>query len=493
MVVGPHAPLRAIPPAKGKGPAPLQLSRRVCYSVISPMKRRRAYGVVIPALIVSALVASVAGACHRYVSVEEQQQRLGLIPLSGSSGVSAAGTVDLDASGNPISSIVKQDEENRKNREKLDVTGAGSALERVTSDPVDEFAPAISRDGKQLLFQVETYDTATAKLRQQTLVGVDPSTRGQRTIYTSSSRFANNPAWMPDGASYLYVTNNTGPYALVRALTSAPNAAIAFIIGSDLAPQPSHPSPSPDGSKVAFTTTAADGAQSVCTVGVDGSRFTILGEGRSPSFAPEGSSVAFVRKVSGFDQIYLVDADRGTSVVQLTSDKSDNDMPTWSPDGQYIAFASNRGYTELGKQRDEVMHLFVMKRDGTGLVQLTSGQSLSGAPAWSSDGWLYFSSNQSGNYDIWRIKLAGALGELTGTGKKPPETPKPLTSTAPSASAPPPDASIPKPPESATPTSVPTEGPGCLGDWDCKGDRVCDKGQCVSLPAPAPSSSTKKK
>ena len=28
---------------------------------------------------------------------------------------------------------------------------------------------------------------------------------------------------------------------------------------------------------------------------------------------------------------------------------------------------------DLGKQRDEVMHLFVMKRDGTGLVQLTSG------------------------------------------------------------------------------------------------------------------------
>lgn len=456
------------------------------------MKRRRAYGVVVPALIVSALVASVAGACHRYVSVEEQQQRLGLTSIDGSSK-SVAGP---GGSNDPLSSIVKQDEENRKSREKLDVTGAGSALERVTSDPVDEFAPAISRDGKQLLFQVETYDMATnvAKLKQQTLVGVDPSTRGQRTIYTSAARFANNPAWMPDGASYLYVTNNTGPYTLVRALTSAPNAAIAFIIGSDLAPQPSHPSASPDGSKVAFTTTSADGAQSVCTVGVDGSRFTILGEGRSPAYAPEGSSVAFVRKVSGFDQIYLVDADRGTSVVQLTSEKADSDMPTWSPDGQYIAFASNRGFAELGKKPDEVMHLFVMKRDGTGLVQLTSGQSLSGAPAWSSDGWLYFSSNQSGNYDIWRIKLAGALADLTGTGKKP-ETPKPVTSTTPSASAPTPDASIPKPPDSALPkpSAAPSESPGCLGDWDCKGDRLCDKGQCVSPSSPAPSGSTKKK
>lgn len=454
------------------------------------MKRRRAYGVVIPALFVSALTASVLGACHRYVSVEEQRERYGLTTIGGSSTASGASAGSAAGSSDPISSIVKQDEENRKNREKLDVTGAGSALERVTSDPVDEFAPAISRDGKQLLFQVETYEGSgsTSKLKQQTLVGVDPNTRGQRTIYTSASRFSNNPVWMPDGASYLYVTNSTGPYALVRALTSAPNAAIAFIIGSELAPQPSHPSPSPDGTRVAFTTTASDGTHAVCTVGIDGSRFTILGDGRAPSYAPEGSSIAFVRKVNGFDQIYLVDADKGTSIVQLTSDRADSDMPTWSPDGQYIAFASNRGFAELGKKADEVMHLFVMKKDGTGLVQVTSGQSLSGAPAWSSDGWLYFASNQSGNYDIWRIKLAGALADLSGPGKKPTEPIKPTPSASVSA---PPDASVPPPPDTAPSASTKPIDPaaGCLGDWDCKGDRVCDKGQCVSLPAPPPSSS----
>lgn len=453
------------------------------------MNRRRAYGVVIPALFVSALTASVLGACHRYVTVEEQRERLGLTSIDGSSSPSAGAAA---GSNDPISSIVKQDEENRKNREKLDVTGAGSALERVTTDAVDEFAPAVSRDGKQLLFQVETYDEKSAKLKQQTLVGVDPTTRGQRTIYTSTSRFSNNPVWMPDGASYLYVTNANGKFSLVRALTSAPNAAIGFITNDDIAPLPSHPSPSADGTRVAFTSTAQDGAQSICTVGIDGSRFTILGEGREPSFSPEGNSLAFVRKVSGFDQIYLVDADKGTNVVQLTSERADSTMPSWSPDGQYIAFASNRGFAEAGKKPDEVMHLFVMKKDGTGLVQLTSGQSLSGAPAWSSDGWLYFASNQSGNYDIWRIKLAGVFADLYGPGKKPPEPIKPT----PSASATtPPEASIPKPPESAPTASAkpPEPAAGCLGDWDCKGDRVCDKGQCVSLPTPSPSSSSKKK
>ncbi len=342
------------------------------------------------------LALGSAPACHKYVSVEAQH-------LADDSSQ----PLGLSAPGGPRDPHHGHDDE-RHARERLDVTGPGATLERVTADPVDEFAPAISRDGKALLFQVETYDTgAETKLKQQTLVGVDPSTRGQRTLYTSSRLFANNPAWMPDGNSYLYVTNSMGPYAIVRALTAAPNAAIQVVLSSDMAPQPSHPSPSPDGTRIAFSTTGGDGVHSICTVGIDGSKFTVIGEGRTPSFAPDGGTIAFVRNVSGYDQIFLVDPEKGASLVELTSGNADSQAPTWSPDGKYLAFASNLGYAELGRKREEVLHLFVMKRDGTGLVQLTNGQAISGAPTWSPDGWLYFSSNQAGNYDIWRIKLNG--------------------------------------------------------------------------------------
>jgi TolB protein len=430
------------------------------------MLERRKLGAIGAALCVATLAA-----CHKYVSVEDQQAIAeGRAPSSTGAGAS-------EPMGHGAE-IVERDEENQRAREKLSVTGAGSALERVTTDPVDEFAPAVSRDGKKLLIQVETYDpdTSPPKLKQQTIVGVDPNTRGQRTLYTSASRFSSNPTWMPDGSSYVYVTNSMGPYAIVRALTAAPNAAIAVILSSDIAPQPSHPTVSPDGLRIAFSTTSTDGVHSVCTVGTDGSEFTVLGEGRSPAYSPDGSSIAFVRNVNGFDHIFVVDARKGTNLVELTGGGSDNEAPSWSPDGQYVAFASNRGYEELGKKREEVLHIFVMKKDGTGLVQLTNGQSIGGAPTWGGDGWVYFSSNQSGNYDIWRIKLAGDLADLVMA--KPPSGATDADKGKDGKSV-----DEPKPPQDF-PVSV-----GCQTDRDCKGDRVCEYGQCVLpevKPPPAP-------
>jgi TolB protein len=58
----------------------------------------------------------------------------------------------------------------------------------------------------------------------------------------------------------------------------------------------------------------------------------------------------------------------------------------WSPDGEYIAFASSRmGF------KDEVLYtdapqpygeLFVMRYDGTSIEQLTDNQWEDGTPAW---------------------------------------------------------------------------------------------------------------
>jgi Tol biopolymer transport system component len=66
----------------------------------------------------------------------------------------------------------------------------------------------------------------------------------------------------------------------------------------------------------------------------------------------------------------LVPADR---LVRLTPQISEES--TWSPDSQLIAFDSNRagGPTKI----------FLMKPDGTGVRQLTSGPGADETPAWS--------------------------------------------------------------------------------------------------------------
>jgi len=295
----------------------------------------------------------------------------------------------------------------------ISVTGAGRALARVTSDPVDEVMPSISPAGDVVLFETRIWqDKAIA---QQTIVGVDPETGATRTLYTSPNAKSSWPTWMPDGSALIFSSDSSGRPAVVKTMAASPNAAITVITGPDAAPSPKHPSVSPDGRRVVFQATLR-GREQIVTVGVDGARLTILGEGMRPSWSPDGRRIAFTRKVGDYDQLFLLNSDSGTNLVQLTNDLADNDNATWSPNGKMIIFNSNRGWDRAGGARDAVWNLFALNTNGTGLVQLTDGDTDAGAPNWGKDGWIYFHSNQAGSYDIWRFRPAGEL-EALGTKK----------------------------------------------------------------------------
>ena len=70
---------------------------------------------------------------------------------------------------------------------------------------------------------------------------------------------------------------------------------------------------------------------------------------------------------------YVIDID-GSGHKQLTSDNQDNEDPTWSPDGHFIAFSSNR----TGDH-----HIWMTTLDGDHQVQLTEGRGGYTNPSWS--------------------------------------------------------------------------------------------------------------
>lgn len=299
---------------------------------------------------------------------------------------------------------------NRPVEYKLAVTGAGQGLSRVTSDKVDEFSPALSPDGSVLLFETRAASDAA-------IVGVDPTSGARRTVYTSNSSQATEPTWDPTGKYFVYSSNSTGQWSLVRTVSNSPNAAVSIIVNGESAPVVSDPTISPDGKRIAFGTYIR-GVWHIGVANVDGSGLmTLLGEGHDPVFSPDGKRIAFVRMVNGRAHVFTIDPETGTKVIQVTSGESDNVEPSWSPDGQFIVFASNRAATKpprgyVAQERAERrgrFNLFALRPDGTSLIQLTDGEANSGAPAWGKDGWIYFSSNQAGNFDVWRLKPTGEL------------------------------------------------------------------------------------
>lgn len=133
----------------------------------------------------------------------------------------------------------------------------------------------------------------------------------------------------------------------------------------------------------------------VYLLSADGTVFVNLsddpGSDGDPAWSPDGEAIAFSSNRSGSTQVHLMNAD-GSSQTQLTSD--DGRHPAWSPDGGRIAFSSNG-------------QIYLMDPDGGGLTQLTTTGGI--APAWSPDGArIAFMSDQSFETEIFVMNADGS-------------------------------------------------------------------------------------
>jgi TolB protein len=99
---------------------------------------------------------------------------------------------------------------------------------------------------------------------------------------------------------------------------------------------------------------------------------------------PDGliSFARFSPKVNSAE-IFIARPD-GSEVQQLTSNPRRFSINSdWSPDGQLIAFDSNRVDVDGHKRAS---HIYVMNADGSGVTQVTRGTGFNGTPGWSPDG-----------------------------------------------------------------------------------------------------------
>jgi Tol biopolymer transport system component len=130
-------------------------------------------------------------------------------------------------------------------------------------------------------------------------------------------------------------------------------------------------------------------------------------------FSPDGKRIAFAsgRGLDGI-RIWLSNAD-GSGLVQLTSGPERvESSPRWSPDGHWIAFDA------LGD--DGLRNVKVIASSGGQARQLTrgpfsnltTGPFSNNVPTWSRDGKrIYFTSNRTGRFEIWRVSSQGGAAE----------------------------------------------------------------------------------
>src|SRR5881296_2600705 len=144
------------------------------------------------------------------------------------------------------------------------------------------------------------------------------------------------------------------------------------------------PAFSPDGSRIAFTSTR-DGQPEIYIMDADGTSAARLtnspGADGDASFTADGQAVVFHAQRTGHRQIFQQPI-TSSDAVELTQEPADNSQPTVSPDGETVAFVSNREGNN---------HIWLMAKDGSNQRAFTkTPQIKESAPHFLRDGSLAY-------------------------------------------------------------------------------------------------------
>ncbi len=225
-------------------------------------------------------------------------------------------------------------------------------------------------------------------------------------------------SWAPDGKSFVFSGSQSGEFKLYEMDLNGNVKIIGDISGELYAPMVS-----PDGTKIVFTRHFSETEQYISVCDRDGSNarnLTAYYDARDPVWSPDGSKILFTSLQEGTPQLYFMNAD-GTTVQKISelaglrgrtdwsvnmaiatyagerdehnreivllelgstpltlTDGGDNLSPTFSPDGQWIAFMSYRD----NFWKADGCELYIMRQDGSGVQRLTANDYCDYQPRW---------------------------------------------------------------------------------------------------------------
>jgi Tol biopolymer transport system component len=172
------------------------------------------------------------------------------------------------------------------------------------------------------------------------------------------------------------------------------------------------PAFSPDGTLIAFSQNACQGG--VYVMGrMGGNLRRLTSRGFNPSWSPDGTKITFALELAygnpyfrGAPNRELITVDVATGQETATGIR-DGVQPAWSPNGHRIAY--------WGVDEQAWRDIYTTAAGETERVPVTRDVHVDHSPVWSPDGqWLYFASTRGGPMAIWRVRIDERTGRALG-------------------------------------------------------------------------------
>jgi len=323
----------------------------------------------------------------RGASVDESMQHRVRVEKNGYESYA----LSFSVSGKEFQRIPNPIKLKQKLAETVSITGAAGALKRITTGGPAKKVLDLSPDRQWLLIQAKEVGPGAADGSVLQKINLLNGTRVALSPRSSDNKEA---MWLPDMSGFIFISDRLGTYTLAQSL------GVSGEVGARFITQPAlgairYPAVSPKGHEIAFT--VINQSSNILSIADnDGTNLRMYGPGRQPDWAPSGNTIAFARQAGGSSHIFTMNPEKGTDLVQLTVSGASDRLPKWSPNGKHMAFISDR---VQGNR-----HLFVMNNRGGAITQLTEGNFNLSSVCWGEDGYIYFSANAGGNWDVWRLK-----------------------------------------------------------------------------------------
>jgi Tol biopolymer transport system component/predicted Ser/Thr protein kinase len=268
--------------------------------------------------------------------------------------------------------------------------------------------PVWSPDGKRILCTgFVAVGVSTSQIWSVGYDGSDP------LPVTLGKAFNSNPIWSPDGQQIFFLSDRGGSQDVwwipVEAHGKPTGSAIPLTTGVGIGAI----ALSRDGTKLAYTKVVE--RSNIWSIPIVSDRVLTLDDALALTsennyiellaVSPDGKWIAFDSNRSGNQDIWIMRKD-GSELRQLTTNVAHDWVGSWSPDGKKIVFQSLRS-----GNRD----FYVMPVSGGAVTQLTNHPSEDFIPVWSPDGKkIAFASNRSGNMEVWIMpSIGGEPSQLT--------------------------------------------------------------------------------